>query len=351
MLVVESGNYEVWSGGKMLCFLDVRDGLYFTRTSDGIILRTLTNSLGKFPSIRLRSANPKSSFRVRTLAPSQKERIYPDNLEIKIGRNGLSLINITSLDNYVAGVVEAESGRGNHLEFYKVQAVICRTYSLQIKGKYRAEGFDVCDKVECQVYHGMARYEPLIQEAVKATTGLVLVDQNARLITAVFHSNSGGQTVGSAAVWGKALPYLRAKEDPYSIGQPHYNWERIVSKADWLKYLGTKFAYPVSDSTKLEAVLNLCPDVREEYLDAKQRNAPLKAIRMDWGLRSTFFELEAREDSIIIQGRGFGHGVGLSQEGAMRMAILGFNYQNIIHFYYHRVVLVRQDMLPFFQAP
>jgi stage II sporulation protein D len=78
-------------------------------------------------------------------------------------------------------------------------------------------------------------------------------------------------------------------------------------------------------------------------------NIPLKDIRKDWGLNSTFFDITEAGDSLRIMGRGFGHGTGLSQEGAMRMADLGFEYSDILHFYYNDVHIIDLKVLGFFK--
>jgi stage II sporulation protein D len=76
---------------------------------------------------------------------------------------------------------------------------------------------------------------------------------------------------------------------------------------------------------------------------------PLKEIRTDWKLKSTFFDIASEGDSLKISGRGFGHGIGLSQEGAMRMAELGFGYVDILHFYYDDVHVIDLRALDFFR--
>ena len=67
---------------------------------------------------------------------------------------------------------------------------------------------------------------------------------------------------------------------------------------------------------------------------------PLMEIRTDLGLRSTFFSVKVEGDSVILNGRGYGHGVGLCQEGAMAMASKGFDFKKIIEFYYKGVVIL-----------
>jgi stage II sporulation protein D len=76
---------------------------------------------------------------------------------------------------------------------------------------------------------------------------------------------------------------------------------------------------------------------------------PRRAMRTDLKLRSTHFDIEHTSEEVIFKGRGFGHGVGLCQEGAMRMSKLGYSYKDIIHFYYTDVHLIQRRMLWFFK--
>jgi stage II sporulation protein D len=62
-------------------------------------------------------------------------------------------------------------------------------------------------------------------------------------------------------------------------------------------------------------------------------------MRSDLNLRSTFFSVVTEGDSVILKGKGYGHGVGLCQEGAMAMAVKGFRYREIINFYYTGVII------------
>jgi stage II sporulation protein D len=93
--------------------------------------------------------------------------------------------------------------------------------------------------VHCQAYYGMPR-DVNVFKATEATKGKVVVDENLNLITAAFHSNSGGQTANSEDVWGSRLPYLRSVNDTFSTKMPNAKWERKMAKEDWLSYLKLK---------------------------------------------------------------------------------------------------------------
>jgi stage II sporulation protein D len=186
-------------------------------------------------------------------------------------------------------------------------------------------------------------------KAVTDTKGKVVVDDNLNLIDAAFHSNSGGQTANSEDVWGSRLPYLRSVNDTFSTKMPNAKWERKMAKEDWLSYLKLKHNYPIQDSNARWLALTFKQENRKPYLEANNVRVPLKNVRTDLQLKSTFFSVVSVGDSVIFKGRGFGHGVGMCQEGAMRMAKLGYKYPEVINFYYQKTQLIDLHKLSFFK--
>lgn len=279
----------------------------------------------------------------------KKDRGYKGHLTISAVQGYLKMINTLELDDYVCGVIRAEVGKGRHPEFYKAQALLVRTYALAHLYKHLPEGYNLCDQVHCQVYYGVCQAS-LIAEAVESTHDLVIVDKDLNLIVAAFHSNSGGQTVNSEDIWGSKKEYLRSVQDTFSLGMPSFYWKKKISVDEWINYL-KKHRYPVSDSEALQYAFNFKQGSRQVYFQYKDIKIPLKNIRDNFKLMSTFFDIQlnAGRDSVIFYGRGFGHGVGLSQEGAMRMAKMGFNYKQIISFYYQNVLLIDLKKLNFFR--
>jgi stage II sporulation protein D len=205
--------------------------------------------------------------------------------------------------------------------------------------KHEADGFHLCDQTHCQVYKGRcSRTDIMI--ATSKTAGQVMIDSEGDLISAVFHSNSGGQTANSEDVWSKALPYLRSKTDSFSIGQRSYYWTQSMKKQEWLDYLNRTYNYPIDDPLAQKQVLSFSQPYRKVWLT---NGISLKRIRQDLHLRSTFFSISTEGDIVTFTGRGFGHGVGMSQEGAIRMAKSGYSYDYILKFYYTGIEIIQLD--------
>ncbi|MBL7932845.1 MAG: hypothetical protein JNL60_13130, partial [Bacteroidia bacterium] len=86
------------------------------------------------------------------------------------------------------------------------------------------------------------------------------------------------------------------------------------------------------------------------FLECSTAKVPLKNVRLDLQLKSTFFSISPLgKDSILIEGRGYGHGLGMCQEGAMRMVKMGYNYEDVLDFYYRNIQMIDLHKLSFFK--
>ena len=344
----EKGAYSVWGNGMEIANTSTMALIKFSLVNDSVEVKTFENVIGKFKKVKISSAETERTFRMKLLLPDRKPRFYEGNLIVTAELGELKCINDISLDNYIAGVVQAESGRRSPQEFYKVQAILARTFALANLQKHSAETFNLCDHTHCQVYFGKTT-ELEIMKAVNDTKGKVVVDDNLSLINATFHSNSGGQTANSEDVWGSKVSYLRSVNDTFSIKMPNAKWERKMSKEDWLSYLKLKHNFPIQDSNARWAALTFKQETRKAYLESNNIKVPLKNVRTDLQLKSTFFSIYPQGDSLLFKGRGFGHGVGMCQEGAMKMAKLGYKYPEVINFYYQKTQLIDLHKLNFFK--
>jgi len=343
------GSYRVLASDKEILSKDQVHVVELKMDKNGITLLSNGKSYGPFKELKFRIDEWDSEFRLKAVQPKSKDHIYQDNLIVKAGKLGMVFINEVNIEKYVAGVVESEGGANKPLEYYKVQSIISRTYMLANKRRHIFEGYHVCDQVHCQVYHGKSRFDENIPQAAWETKGSVLVDGEIELITAAFHSNCGGRTSDSETIWTKPLSYLKSREDSFCLHQPHSHWEKSIESKSWLSYLERKHKVRLEDKSTEEAVLAYFPSEKTRYFQAGDLKIPLTEVRKDWKLKSSFFTIYEDADSVKFTGRGFGHGVGLCQEGAMKMAELGFSFNEIIHFYYTDVHLIQLSVIDFFR--
>jgi stage II sporulation protein D len=344
----EAGTYGIWDNGTEITSTLKTPLIKISYINDSIEVKTFETIIGRYKKIKLASPDFIKSFRLKLISPERKPRFYEDNLTVEVEAGNLKLINEIVLDNYISGVVQAESGKRSYQEFYKVQAILARTFALSHLQKHATEGFSLCDHTHCQAYFGKTT-ELDIMKAVSETKDKVVVDDNLNLIEAAFHSNSGGQTANSEDVWGSKLSYLRSVNDTFSTKMPNAKWERKMAKEDWLSYLKLKHNYPIQDSNARWLAMNFKQDSRKPYLEVNNIRVALKNVRTDLQLKSTFFTIIPQGDTLLFKGRGFGHGVGMCQEGAMRMAKIGYKYPQVINFYYQNIQLIDLHKLNFFK--
>ena len=313
-----------------------------------IILRKGVTVVGQFKRILLIQNYSNKSLTITPRDNKIKPRKYKDHLEISVLKGSLCMVNLVDLNNYLAGVVESEGGGGKSLEYYKVQALMSRTYALKYKNKHVKDGYQLCDRVHCQAYHSMLRFTPLIDSAVRSTDGDVMLDESGELVDAYFHANCGGQTSQASYVWNTDVKYLSSFRDTFCIYTKQATWRKEIPKSDWLTFLATKYNYPIHDTLFKESAFLFEQNQRVAFFKDPVLGIPLRDIREKFGLKSTFFNCRPEGNFVVLEGRGYGHGVGLCQEGAMKMGDSGFDYYQIALFYFPKITIVNQYTSDFF---
>ncbi len=260
-----------------------------------------------------------------------KHRTYEGNLLVSVNRNGkLLLINDVEFETYIAGVVQSEI-YGDKSDIFRVQAIISRTWALKNIRKHASEGYNFCDQVHCQAYLNRC-VRPDIMLGTMQSSGMTIVDENGQLIETPFHANSGGETANSEDVWRSAVPYLRSVPDTFSYHMKQSEWVKVITEDKWLNYFASKHKIDTTNDSIRNELLSFSQSTRKKRICG----IPLTRIRNDFQLRSTFFSVlyDSSSHRITLSGHGFGHGVGLSQEGTIRMVNLGISYDSIIRHYY-----------------
>jgi stage II sporulation protein D len=333
------GTYKVFGDSTEISGLWSGQSIFLRRSGDGVKVEKGGKVLGTYDTVYFREEQLNSSFEIQSTS-GKKVRKYKNDLVVFPSANGLlTTVNEVDISNYLAGVIESEGGGGKHKEYYKVQAILSRTYVLDHLKKHRKDGFSVCDKTHCQAYYSMLRYTPVIQEAVNETRGIIMLDENLKLADGFFFANCGGQTSESDFVWNVAVPYCRSIIDTFCIKSRQATWTKKISKSSWKAYLTNHFGFPVSDSLFGDQLYTFLQPNRKAFYVAPQLGIPLRDLRVKFKLKSTWFDCHPEGDHVVLNGKGFGHGVGLCQEGAMNMAKAEYNYEQILKFYFTNVQL------------
>lgn len=313
-------------------------------------------------------------------------QLFRGRLQLSREGEGLRAINHVSLESYLAGVVGSEMPASWPLDALRAQAVAARTYALAQRRP--AAPYDLKATVASQVYRGVAAETPSTRDAVASTRGQVLMHDGV-LINAVFHSSSGGSTENSGEMWSRQLPYLVSVPD-FDQTSPVHRWEKSFDP------LALRRAFRETDGVAAIEVLDTSSTgrVRRARILGPAGSLELSGneLRQRLGLRSTFITLRlesadsarpvgaaapspapesvsgslrrllaadrppppplppqlgapdpaapakpfaaAAMPSLLVTGRGFGHGVGMSQWGAHALALRGEDYRRILSHYY-----------------
>jgi stage II sporulation protein D len=279
--------------------------------------------------------------------------------------NNVRLVNILYMEDYLRGVVPPEIGPRNEdeIEAIKTQAIAARTYAMGHLQQYGTEPYDMKATVVDQIYEGLESENRLVDRAVEATTGIVIMYRDD-YINAYYHSTCGGMTDNIEEVWDKPVaPYLKPVADSGACSwSKYYRWDEKFTEQQLRgrieQYLSSDRGreirlapiaeIKVTDRTAGGRVAKLLVRTQNDsYRFVKDRIRWVlgRASNPDLILPSDKFELEVTPDgknklkSIIVHGEGYGHGVGLCQCGAIGMSRKGWTFDKIIPFYYTGVEL------------
>lgn len=268
---------------------------------------------------------------------SSKTRSYEGDFELRIVKGALQLINRIDLETYLEGVVSCEGGPGHQKAYYQAQAVISRTYALNNLKRHQKEGFELCERVHCQAYLHKRTGVALIDTAVFQTKSVVLLDAAGQYFPTFFHANCGGQTCEPQDVWNESIIGLASFRDTFCVHTKQATWVKHIPIQNWTAFLVNNYQFPLEDSMSYALLQQFRQPERCAFYLHPVYGIPLRDLREQFKLKSTFFDAVVVGQEIILYGKGFGHGVGLCQEGAIQMAKTGCTYEQILRFYYPKV--------------
>ncbi|MGM0418753.1 MAG: SpoIID/LytB domain-containing protein [Thermodesulfobacteriota bacterium] len=254
--------------------------------------------------------------------------------------NSIRAVNILSLKKYLKSVVPSEMPSSWHKEALRAQAVVSRTYALYMIEKNKNKKYHLDSSTWSQVYKGIEAESKPCSDAVDSTYSELLTFDR-KTVLAAFHSNSGGYTEDPDNFWDKKYSYLTPSKDRFT---PLNSWTAGFSYTELSEkiFKSKKKIYNIkilekTGSGRVYKIL-LQTDKGRFYIRGDK-------FRQKTGIhlvKSTLFKIRKVPNGIMVSGRGFGHGVGMSQWGAKKMAEKGYNYKDIIKYYFsHKISIVK----------
>ena len=270
---------------------------------------------------------------------------FSSNSVVRVYREKLDRIDRVPIEEYVVGVVAGEIPVSFNIEALKAQAVASRSYVMYQIKRNKNKDFDVYDTVRSQVYLDASLLKDKwgddyvtnvnrIKEAVIDTAGEYLV-YDGEVVEAMFFSTSSGVTENSEDVFSNSVPYLRSVSSTWDEISPVYMDSKKFSKEEFYNLLNLKYQEKMSVNT------NTTSTGRVIDLVINDKKFSGRDIVSKLGIRSSYFVITEYDDSIVVDTKGYGHGVGMSQYGAEGMARDGYSYDEILK-YYHSGVEIKK---------
>lgn len=338
-----SPNISITSRGKKLTGNSFTIGMI--ANSSNLIVDNHSGKISLVSPVSIKSHNP-VFLKIKGL----QARSYFTPLYVRSTGKQLIVTCRLPLEEYAAGVIRGEmpEGRGDAL---LAQAVVARSYAIKNIQKHKNEGYDFCDCTHCQVYRGAVSSDSPFHSAALATRGLVLM-YNGIPVEGLYHSTCGGYTCNPEDVYGAEEPGITGIKD--STGgekkslcahSPHFKWKYKIKGKELQKVLCKESAYSSLrniENVKIEKkdysgrVLMLAIEEKERrFLISGYDFWQIMGSRVGWGkFKSSLFTVQKEGENYIFDGRGLGHGLGMCQWGAMRMAEKGYDFKEILKHYF-----------------
>jgi len=267
---------------------------------------------------------------------------FNSNSVVRVFREKTQTIDRVPIEEYVVGVISGEVPVSFELEALKAQAVASRTYVMFQMQKNLKNDYDVVDTVNNQVYldneilkekwgEDYTSNINKMRQVVLDTTGEYL-EYDGKIVEALFFSTSTGMTENSEEIFSSEVPYLRSVVSTWDEISPIYTDTKSFKKEEFYNLLKLKY----QENLKIE-IISKTSTGRIQEIKINDKLFTGKDICSSLKLRSTFFDIIEYDDKIVVNTKGYGHGVGMSQYGAQGMAKEGYTYDEILKYYYSGV--------------
>jgi len=293
-----------------------------------------------------------------------------------------TLVQKIEFDDYLAGVLPYEIGPNSPLEALKAQAVIARTWGIFNSDRFNMDKYHLCISTQCQVYKPTKIKNKKVQIAIEATSDLILTYRN-QPINAFYHGSNGGVSATASESWqikdysyfnsiidgsnslnkSFKLPITKKSElnnfldfdieQFYGSNHSLFRWNKKISsleiKEKLIKNKLINIDDDVLDVNSIER--GFSGRVTKLAIQTNKVNQSILLVKDDIRrvlnfIPSNLFTINKLSDDLwLLRGGGFGHGVGLSQAGAIEMAKLGFSYEQILKHYYRDAKIKKIEIL------
>ena len=265
--------------------------------------------------------------------------IFKENMKVRVRHEDTGIIDVVPFEEYVTGVLAGEMPTSFHIEALKAQAVAARSYVMKKMEYNKDRDYDVVDTIMNQVYLSDDYLRSVWKESYndkinKIKTAVIetkgeYISYNGDVAEAFFFSTSVGATENSGEIFSKQLPYLVSVSSTWDEISPLYSTNKTISLKEFYNLLGLSY----SDTLDIEKI-DTTSTGRVNKIKINGNTFTGGQMIDKLNLRSSFFEITKDGENVVINTKGYGHGVGMSQYGAEGMARAGYAYDQILKYYY-----------------
>ncbi|MFH0731826.1 MAG: SpoIID/LytB domain-containing protein [Candidatus Omnitrophota bacterium] len=272
------------------------------------------------------------------------KNLYRGTLQIVKTKDGLlSAINMLGIEDYIKGVLYHEISNKWPMEAIKAQAVTSRTFAIYQAQQNAGNDYYLNADVKSQVYRGVFAEKYRTDKAVDQTKGEILICGN-KILPAFFHSTCGGSTENVSNLWKVSSKALKGIRCSFCGNAPLFNWKAAIP----LTEIADKISKTKGRISQIQTINILSRNRSGRVSNVKiiaDKNIVISAkdlreILSPRIIRSTNFVVTIIGDAAVFHGRGWGHGVGMCQWGTFAMAKKGYDYKQILEYYYPKAEVV-----------
>lgn len=279
---------------------------------------------------------------------------YHGLISFRINNNKLDVVNYVNIEDYLKGVLPKEMSPSFPKEALKAQAIASRSFAIANMNKFKSKDYNLDDTTSSQVYRGIDVEDKRTNAAIEETKNLKAY-YKGEIANTIFHATSGGFTESIDNAWGgKKIPYLSIIEDDYSNYNKSNNWTLKIDIEEFNKIIN-KTGENIGEVVGVN-IIEYTTSGRAKTVEIKGVNgvktltgSNFRNLLNNSKCKSTLFNVSLFNSNgvntvgqmdpeiankLIITGKGYGHGVGMSQYGAVEMAKRGSNCLEILKYYY-----------------
>lgn len=335
LLAEKAKSAYIKHSGKVYIYTQNLDKKYKVSAAGTLAVKALGS--GKIQVGTLQAAQPIILEPAANTVLGWNNNSYSGKIYILPAKNAFHLVEHAPLETYLYGVLPYEMSYTWPLEALKAQAVAARTYTLKTLEGVKNQNFDVYSDVRSQMYKGGGKQYDSVKKAVDQTRGQVLTYED-KLFFTYYHANCGGATddVRSWNFGAKSIKPLSGASCKYDSHSKSYKWamnvarHKVESYAKSVGLTGALKSIKISRKTDTGRATNLIIKTAKG-----SKTVPCGRFRLATGIRSCkITKLDVRKNDVRFEGKGYGHGIGMCQDGANGMAKDGKNYRKILKNYY-----------------